>query len=94
MHPSILFLISVSSPPQDLEEGFLLEWSVKNEPSTNHMAEVTLDMNTAGHWFGGGHFMRQHWPLNLGAFEVGPFFPFDNGPNGLNTLTSPHWVTR
>ncbi|OUS49434.1 hypothetical protein BE221DRAFT_50160, partial [Ostreococcus tauri] len=37
--------------------------------------------------------MAQHWPLNEGCMEIGPHYPFDNGPNGLNTLVSSHWVT-
>lgn len=76
-----------------LEEGFVCEFTVDNAATDVEMAEVVLDMRISGHWFGGGHFMRQHWPLNLGEFEVGPFFPFDNGPNGTNTLLSPQWMT-
>ena len=26
---------------------------------------------------------------NLGCWEVGPHYPFDNGPNGINTLVVP-----
>eukprot|EP00850_Spirogloea_muscicola_P006760 SM000032S12144 [mRNA] locus=s32:710768:722399:- [translate_table: standard] len=76
-----------------LEEGFIMEYSIKHRPADVEMAELVLDMRPSGHWFGGGHFMKQHWPLNLATFEVGPFFPFDNGPNGLNTLTAPQWMT-
>lgn len=57
------------------------------------MAELKVDIAEAGDWFGGGHLMKQHWPLNLGCWEVGPHYPFDNGPNGINTLVSTHWVT-
>ena len=57
------------------------------------MAELKVDIEEAGDWFGGGHLMKQHWPLNLGCWEVGPHYPFDNGPNGINTLVSTHWVT-
>eukprot|EP00897_Mesotaenium_endlicherianum_P009994 jgi/Mesen1/9022/ME000565S08339 len=79
---------------KDLQGGFVLEYSVRHVAGgVVDMAEVTLDLGTSGHWFGGGHFMKQHWPLNLGAFEVGPFFPFDNGPNGTNTLLAPQWMT-
>ncbi|GBG63182.1 hypothetical protein CBR_g36951 [Chara braunii] len=78
---------------ENLEEGFVLDFTVRRCKGVLEMAEVTLDIRSAGHWFGGGHFMKQHWPLNRGAFEVGPFFPFDNGPNGLNTLATPQWVT-
>ena len=38
--------------------------------------------------------MRQLWPLNRASLETGPFFPFDNGPNGVNTLVAPQWLTR
>eukprot|EP00271_Cylindrocystis_brebissonii_P001581 TRINITY_DN11856_c0_g1_i1.p1 TRINITY_DN11856_c0_g1~~TRINITY_DN11856_c0_g1_i1.p1 ORF type:complete len:766 (+),score=131.52 TRINITY_DN11856_c0_g1_i1:1224-3521(+) len=76
-----------------LDEGFICEFSTRHFPGEVDQAEVTLDMRTSGHWFGGGHFMRQHWPLNLGAFEVGPFYPFDNGPNGANTLLAAQWMT-
>lgn len=57
------------------------------------MAEIKVDLAESGDWFGGGHLMKQHWPLNLGCWEVGPHYPFDNGPNGINTLVSTHWVT-
>jgi hypothetical protein len=94
-------------------------------------AEIKLDIESAGHWFGGGkpstlliaaklspllsrlpqrsmtvrkahkvrwllagHLMRQLWPLNRASLETGPFFPFDNGPNGVNTLVAPQWLTR
>ncbi len=38
--------------------------------------------------------MRQLWPLNRASLETGPFYPFDNGPNGVNTLVAPQWLTR
>lgn len=37
--------------------------------------------------------MNQHWPLNNGLWETGPFLPFDNGPNGQNTLMSPQFYS-
>jgi len=78
---------------QGLFDGFHLEYSVMHEPHTATMAELLVDMNTSGWWFGGSHLMRQHWPLNTGSWEVGPHYPFDNGPHGLNTLVSSHWMT-
>ena len=80
--PTCSFLFS-SSTPQGLSSGFLCEFSVlKHLPSVSAdgaslpggqpMAEVELNMRLAGHWFGGGHYMRQHWPLDLGEFEVRP----------------------
>eukprot|EP00899_Mesostigma_viride_P002301 jgi/Mesvir1/12071/Mv00353-RA.4 len=50
-------------------------------------------MASAGEWFGGPHLMRQHWPLNCACMEVSPYYPFDNGPTGLNNLVGSHWVT-
>ena len=38
--------------------------------------------------------MRQLWPLNRASLEIGPHLPFDNGPNGVNTLVGPQWLTR
>ena len=43
--------------------------------------------------FGGGHLIRQLWPLNQAALELGPWYAFDNGPNGLNNIAGTHWVT-
>lgn len=37
--------------------------------------------------------MRQLWPLNRASLETGPWYPFDNGPNGVNTLVGPQWLT-
>jgi hypothetical protein len=28
------------------------------------------------------------------AAQVGPFYPFDNGPNGFNTLLGNQWIAR
>ena len=47
-------------------------------PGSQPMAEVELNMRLAGHWFGGGHYMRQHWPLDLGEFEVRPWWQVDS----------------
>jgi hypothetical protein len=82
--------------PQNLSDGFLVEFAVRPRPGAAHprdMAELVLDVASAGHWYGGGHLMRQHWPLERGAWEIGPHYPFDNGPNGVNTLLGSHWVT-
>lgn len=79
---------------EGLRDGFLFEFTVPEDQSEMHegCAEVTLNLEASGQWFGGGHLMKQHWPLNKGCWEVGPYYPFDNGPNGLNTLLSPHWM--
>ena len=81
---------------ETLTDGFVIDFAVNPDAvvdASNAMAEVKVDVADAGDWFGGGHLIKQHWPLNLGCWEVGPHYPFDNGPNGINTLVSTHWVT-
>ena len=81
---------------EGLKHGFVLDFSVfltKLSDPDHASAEIAVDLATSGDWFGGGHLMRQHWPLNSGCWEVGPHYPFDNGPNGVNTLVSTHWVS-
>ena len=73
-----------------MNTGFVFLFTTHGGEETS---EVTVDMTSSGRWYGGGHLMKQHWPLNNGCWEVGPFMPFDNGPNGINTLIHPHWVT-
>ena len=99
---STLKIKALSNPAQDLEwtknlsSGFIVDYEVKtfegNEFSVE-MAEIVTDVESAGKWFGGGHFVRQEWPLNGACLEVGPHYPFDFGPHGINTLVSNHWVT-
>jgi hypothetical protein len=56
---------------QGLFDGFHLEYTVQHAPHTGgDMAELLVDMETSGWWFGGSHLMRQHWPLNTGSWEV------------------------
>ena len=33
--------------------------------------------------------MRQLWPLNRASLETGPWYPFDNGPNGKTLTLNP-----
>lgn len=77
---------------QGMKDGFLLEFRVRR--LCCDMAELCVDLGPAGHWFGGGHLMRQLWPLERASLEVGPYYPFDNGPNGLNTLVGTQWISR
>ena len=74
-----------------LRSGFVLKNYVSCEETD--MAEVKIEMESAGKWFGGAHFMNQIWPLNKVSWEMGPFYPFDHGPTGLNTLVAPQWMT-
>lgn len=76
-----------------LTDGFVLDFSVVDGDFFHTNAEITVDLNRVGDVYGGSHLMAQHWPLNEGCIEIGPHYPFDNGPNGLNTLVSSHWVT-
>ena len=72
-----------------LSSGFVLDFEVNPgacERPSRAMAEIATELEPSGEWFGGGHLMRQHWPLNRGCWEVGPHYPFDNGPHGVNTL--------
>ncbi|CAL5223288.1 g5776 [Coccomyxa viridis] len=76
---------------KSIEGGYTVEYRVHKAAASQ--AEIKLDIESAGHWFGGGHLMRQLWPLNRASLETGPFYPFDNGPNGVNTLVAPQWLT-
>lgn len=77
---------------QALSRGFMLDFRVRASSSVS-CAEIAVHLAPSGFWFGGGHFIRQLWPLNDAALEVGPWYAFDNGPNGVNTLLGPHWMT-
>jgi len=83
--------VSSNDWQRGLGNGFNLAYTVAG--SVGNMAEILIDVKSSGMWFGGSHLMRQHWPLNTGSWEVGPHYPFDNGPHGLNTLVSSHWMT-
>ena len=36
--------------------------------------------------------MRQLYPMERASVRDGPWLPFDNGPNGVNTLAEPLWI--
>lgn len=100
LHPSGISETDLGVPPQTLlfiivlqklKKGFNLEFKVSTDVS--NLAEIAVHLETSGHWFGGGHFIRQLWPISNAALEVGPWYAFDNGPNGLNNLLGPHWMT-
>ena len=81
---------------ENLTSGFILNYVVQTNQENDYsveMAEIITDVDSSGKWFGGGHFVRQEWPLNGACQEVGPHYPFDFGPHGINTLVSNHWVT-
>jgi len=80
-------------PMVDME--YSVDWDRVETHHATHTegAEISIALEPSGHWFGGGHFIRQMWPLNDASLEVGPWYAFDNGPNGVNTLLGAHWVT-
>jgi hypothetical protein len=91
-HPSPLTPpLALTATSQALSHGFHLEFRVAAAAASR--AELAVHLEPSGHWFGGGHFIRQLWPLNGAALEVGPWYGFDNGPNGVNNLLGPHWMT-
>ena len=85
-----------SSPRQPVACGFRLVFV----PGSDSTAEISVDMDPRNrlrrdrpcYWYGGCHLMRQFWPLDGACLETGPFYQFDNGPNGINTLCEPTWV--
>jgi len=78
---------------QELSRGFVIDYKVASTNAPIGGAEIAVHLEPSGYWFGGGHFIRQMWPLNDAALEVGPWYAFDNGPNGVNNLLGPHWMT-
>ena len=79
---------------KNMDRGFAVEFEVASGAVEGvEGAEICVRLATSGHWFGGGHFIRQIWPLNDASLEVGPWYAFDNGPNGVNNLLGAHWMT-
>ena len=56
--------------------GFILQFTALRGDES----EVTVDMESSGSWYGGGHLMKQHWPLNKGCWEVGPYYVRNRNP--------------
>ncbi|EME32518.1 glucosidase/ hydrolase, hydrolyzing O-glycosyl compounds [Galdieria sulphuraria] len=52
-----------------------------------------FELPISGHWYGGAHSLRQFWPTERACLELGPYYPFDNGPQGLCGLVDPSWVS-
>ena len=79
-----------------LEEGFFLEISVPSKVDIHgnmELAEMSVDLQSGGRWYGGAHLLRQLWPLDRTQWEIGPMYPFDHGPNGLGSVVGAHWVS-
>ena len=79
-----------------LEEGFFLEISVPSKVDIHgntELAEMSVDLQSGGRWYGGAHLLRQLWPLDRTLWEIGPMYPFDHGPNGLGSVVGAHWVS-
>lgn len=62
-------------------------------PKSSAEVEVMFGCGGKGGWFGLGHLMYQHWPLEKGNLEVGPLYPFDNGPTGVCTVVVPAFMS-
>ena len=79
---------------KNMKRGFVVEYEIASDLAKEASgAEIAIRLERSGHWFGGGHFIRQIWPLNDASLEVGPWYAFDNGPNGVNNLLGAHWMT-
>ena len=72
---------------RNIADGLLLEVSAPMEDSG--AAELTVklcDVADEDHWYGGSHLLKQLWPLERAKIEMGPFYPFDHGPNGVGNV--------
>ena len=78
-----------------VNEGFFLELSLPavTHTGTDGVAAINIDLSSGGRWYGGAHMLRQLWPIDRAQFEVGPYYPFDHGPNGLGSVVGAHWVS-
>ena len=79
---------------RNIADGLLLEVSAPMEDSG--AAELTVklcDGADEDHWYGGSHLLKQLWPLERAKIEMGPFYPFDHGPNGVGNVLGTHWVS-
>ena len=85
---------STTTWTRNMKRGFVVEYEIAGDLAKEASgAEISIRLERSGHWFGGGHFIRQIWPLNDASLEVGPWYAFDNGPNGVNNLLGAHWMT-
>ena len=80
---------------RDVADGLLVE--VTAPPGSTGAAELTVRLCDGGekvsHWYGGSHLLKQLWPLERAKIEMGPFYPFDHGPNGVGNVLGTHWVS-
>lgn len=67
-----------------------LSLNVCSETSDYVQADVDLHPSR---WFGLGHLMHHHWPLDNAALVCSPAYPFDNGPTGFSTLFDPTFLS-
>ena len=93
-HADVADGTSSSTWTKNMKRGFVVEYEIAGGLAKEASgAEISIRLERSGHWFGGGHFIRQIWPLNDASLEVGPWYAFDNGPNGVNNLLGGHWMT-
>lgn len=80
-----------------ITDGFLIEVSapVETDEQTGQCtaASLDVDLRSGGRWYGGAHMLRQLWPLDRAQLEIGPYYPFDHGPNGLGSVIGYHWIS-
>lgn len=60
--------------------------------ASSSYVQVDFDLHPTS-WFGLGHLMNHHWPLDKSALVLSPAYPFDNGPTGVSTVLDPTFVS-
>lgn len=88
--------LSIQCHPKQLFEIALVFGNLKEHDSCVSEAlhpTFTFELPISGHWYGGAHSLRQFWPTERACLELGPYYPFDNGPQGLCGLVDPSWIS-
>lgn len=67
-------------------------FSITVSSTSAAIVQADIDLHPAS-WFGLGHIMHHHWPLDNAALALSPAYVFDNGPTGLSTLLDPTFVS-
>jgi len=88
--------LKILSHPKQLFDIILVFGDLKQHGTGTWEALIpsfTFELPISGHWYGGAHSLRQFWPTERACLELGPYYPFDNGPQGLCGLVDPSWVS-
>lgn len=67
-------------------------FTVSLTSSSRTLVQADIDLHPFS-WYGLGHLMNHHWPLNESAMFLSPAYPFDNGPTGLSTVLDPTFLS-